>query len=143
MNLRTITVASTSRSGAKTIQSEASTWGQLKDALSHDFGDVHNMRAVIRESRTDLVSDDAVLPDGAFTVLLTPKQIKAGAKDVDVIRVLEAVKELFSNGLDEIMDEVSVDGGEFSMPEVTKKVKNVGVSSTLQRELEDLKNGRI
>lgn len=142
MSLRTITIGSTNRSGVKQIQSEAVTWGQLKMALVDGFGDVSNMRAVVRETRADLVSDDAILPDEAFTLLLTPKQIKAGAKDVDVIKILEDVRDRFVEAIEEILDEVSVSGGDYDV-KAKVSAKIINTSSSLQKDLEDLKNGRM
>lgn len=141
MSLRTITIGSTTKSGVKQIQSEAVTWGQLREALYDGFGDVGNMRAVIRETRADLVSDDATLPEGAFTLLLTPKQIKAGAKDVDVKKILEEVKQNFSDSIDGIIDDIEDTSIYDVKAKVATKVSNV--SNSLQKDLEDLKNGRM
>lgn len=144
MSLRTITIGSTNRSGVKQIQSEAVTWGQLKMALVDGFGDVGNMRAVVRETRADLVSDDAILPDEAFTLLLTPKQIKAGGNDdntrVQVKRILRAVAEDFSYSIESIISEID-DGDHDVKANVVAKVSSI--SSSLQKDLDDLKNGRM
>lgn len=141
MSLRTITIGSTNRSGVKQIQSEAVTWGQLKMALVDGFGDVGNMRAVIRETRTDLISDEAILPEESFTLLLTPKQIKAGVKDVDVKKILNDVKDAFVNGINDITDDIE----NTTIYDVKAKVaaKVSSVSSSLQKDLDDLKNGRM
>lgn len=137
MSLRTITIGSTNRSGVKQIQSEAVTWGQLKVSLYDGFGDIGNMRAVVRETRSDLVSDDAILPEEAFTLLLTPKQIKAGAKDIDVKRVLEDVKSRFVESIDDIIEDIE----DTNLYDV--KVKVSTTSSSLQKDLDDLKAGRM
>lgn len=137
MSLRTITIGSTNRSGVKQIQSEAVTWGQLKVSLYDGFGDIGNMRAVVRETRSDLVSDDAILPEEAFTLLLTPKQIKAGAKDIDVKRVLEDVKSRFVESIDDIIEDIE----DTNLYDV--KVKVSTISSSLQKDLDDLKAGRM
>lgn len=144
MSYRTITIASTSKSGVKTLQSEAMTYGTLKDALRDEFGDLDKMRAVVRETRNDLASDDARLPDGAFTLLLTPRQIKAGASQVDVVKVLEDVKDRFSEGIDEIIDAVSAGDYNLASNKVSSTAASVTKSSaSLAKELEDLKNGRF
>jgi len=139
--IRTITVASTQRSGAKELRSEATTWGQLKDALRNDFSDLDKMRAVVRETRVDLASDEAMLPEESFTILLTPKQIKAGSRDVDVIAVLEDVKQKFSDSIDEII--AGIEEGEYD--KVASNVEKVTkpISNDLQKELEALKAGHF
>lgn len=141
--MRTIVVASTSRSGAQEVNSSAATWGSLKEQLSRQFGDINNMRAVIRETKVDLVSDDSILPEGNFTLLLTPRQIKAGTTRVDVVAVLEGVKERFSQAIDEIIEEV--EDGDYDKEETINKVssKAVSLNSSLLNDLNDLKNGRI
>lgn len=144
MSLRTITIASTAKSGVKTLQSEAVTYGALKDALRGEYGDLDKMRAVVRETRNDLTSDDAILPEDAFTLLLTPKQIKAGASQVDVVKVLEDVKDRFSAGIDEIIDAVSSGDYNLATSKVSSTAASVNKSSAnLAKELEDLKNGRF
>lgn len=140
MSLRDITVASTTRSGAKVITTEAQTWGQLKDSLRADFGDLEKMRAVVRETRNDLTSDDAVLPNENFTLLLTPKQIKAGA--VDIVAVLVDVKERFSESIDDIISGIE-DGDYNKVATKSDSVKSVTTSTSLAKTLEDLKNGNF
>lgn len=138
--MRTVTVSSTQRSGATQIQTSAYTWGELKETLhSKGFNDVGNMRAVVRETKVDLSSDNAQLPEGDFTLLLTPRQIKAGSSSVDVVRILEALKGKFSSAIDELIEEV--EDGEYDKASVAKKVTTV--QNNLQKDLEDLKNGTI
>lgn len=142
MSLRTITVASTTKSTAKQYQSEATTWGGLKDFLRKDFDNLDKMRAVIRETRNDLTSDDAMLPLDSFTILLNPKEIKAGANKVDVVAVLEGVRDRFSEAIDEIIYDVN--SGAYDQAPVKLKTATTNVlSSTLAKELEDLKNGKF
>lgn len=138
--MRVITVASTSKSGAQQISTSAETWGELIEVLQgKGFGDVGNMRAVIRETKVDLVSPESVIPSDNFTLLITPRQIKAGTTDVDVVKILEALKERFNNSIDEVIEEV--ERGEYNKPAVATKLSNV--SSSLQRDLDDLKNGNF
>lgn len=141
MSLRTITIGSTTKSGVRQIQSEAVTWGQLKASLYDGFGDVGNMRAVIRETRADLVSDDAVLPEEAFTLLLTPKQIKAGAKDVDVKKILNEVKNRFVESIDDIIADIE-DTNIFDV-KAKAVAKVASTANSLQKDLDDLKAGRM
>lgn len=142
MSFRTITVASTTKSTAKQYQSEATTWGGFKDFLRADFDNLDKMRAVIRETRNDLTSDDAILPLDSFTILLNPKEIKAGASQVDVIGVLESVKERFGEAIDDIIEDVQ-NGHYDQAPTKLKAATTSVVSSSLAKDLEGLKNGKF
>lgn len=142
MSYRTITVASTTKSTPKLIQSEATTWGALKDSLRAEFGDLDKMRAVVRETRNDLTSDDALLPDEAHTILLTPRQIKAGASEVDVRAVLEDVKEYFITSIDEIIYALA-QGDYNKATSIASSTKVQVQSSSLQNDLAALKSGNF
>lgn len=77
MALKEIKVLSSTKSGFRTIVSEAETWGQLKDNL-REFGNVNELTAVVKETKNTLEDDGASLPAGDFTLYLSPKKIKAG-----------------------------------------------------------------
>lgn len=108
MSLREIKVLSSTRSGVKTIYSEATTWGQLKDGLD-EFGDLTKLSAVIKETKNSLQVDEAVLPEGAFTLYLSPKQIKAG--NTREVQILEDLKSKFCDAVDEIIE--NIEDGEY------------------------------
>ena len=101
---RKIIVVSTTRTAPKELYSSATTWGQLQEVLT-EFGNVGSMRAVVKETKSDLVSKDAVLPEGDFTLFLTPKQIKAGF-GTNIVSVLEALKTKFNDSIDELIEEI-------------------------------------
>ncbi len=105
MSLRKIIVVSTTRTTPKELYSAATTWRQLQDSLS-EFGNVSSMRAVVKETKNDLSSPDAVLPEGDFTLFLAPKQIKAGGFGVDVASVLRALQERWNDAIEEVIEEV-------------------------------------
>lgn len=107
--MRTITVIGTTLSTPREYQTESTTWGQLKDLVSRDFGDVSNMKAVVKETRATLEREDALLPDEDCTIFLTQAKIKAGA--VDVIEILEALKEEYTEAIDNVI--ARVNEGEF------------------------------
>lgn len=107
--MRTITVIGTTLSTPREYQTESTTWGQLKDLVSRDFGDVSNMKAVVKETRATLEREDALLPDEDCTIFLTQAKIKAGA--VDLIEVLEAMKEEYNEAIDNVI--ARVNEGEF------------------------------
>lgn len=144
MSLREITVASTTKSGAKKLQTEAVTWGQLKDSLRAEFGDLDKMRAVVRETRNDLASDDARLPEDDFTLLLSPRQIKAGSA-LDIIAILRDVKDKFADSIDEIIEDI--EDGNYTKASESVRSKPAVVSASLSydvaKDLENLKNGTL
>jgi len=108
--MRTITVIGTQRPPME-YQTEATTWGQLKDLVQRDFGSLNGMIAIVKESRVNLESEDAVLPEGDTTLFLTQTKIKAGA--VDVVEVLRALKEEYNTAIDEVIERV--EAGEFDV----------------------------
>jgi len=79
MNERKITVASTKANKPVTFKSAAATWGDLKNELSSnnvEFND--KMNAVLKNTRTNLVLDDAVLPEEDIIIFLMAKKMKSG-----------------------------------------------------------------
>lgn len=111
--MRTITVIGTTLPNPKEYTTEATTWGQLKEVVSRDFGTIDKMKAVIKETRATLEREDALLPEDDCTIFLTQAQIKAGT--VDVVSMLAALKEEYSTAIDEVIDRVQA--GEFDIAE--------------------------
>lgn len=104
MSLRKIVVISTTKSKPKEFQSEATKWGQLLDVLSPDYGDLSKMRVVVKESKVTLESPEAELPLTDFKLYMSPKEIKAGAHDLQA--VLESLKAKFTKAFEDIIAEV-------------------------------------
>lgn len=75
---RKITVYSTQAKSSQTIETSASTWGELKAEMS-DVGDV---RAVIRETRNSLDTPSSKLPDQDFTLFMYPQRVKSGNEEI-------------------------------------------------------------
>lgn len=127
--MRTVTVIGTTLSNPREYQTEATTWGQLKDLISPDFGNVEGMKAVVKETRGNLERNDAVLPEEDFTLFLTPGKIKAGA--VDVVQMLSALKEEFNAAIDEVIDRTQ--NGDFDVEDSNEnaptKVGQKGISA--------------
>ena len=79
MSKRTITIYSQATSQSKEIESDATKWGQLKKAVEEAImNSISTVKAVVRETRNTLDNDDAVLPEGAFTIFLLPVKVKSG-----------------------------------------------------------------
>lgn len=117
--MRTITVIGTTLSTPREYVTEATTWGQLKDAIQRDFGDVSKMRVTSKATRNDLERDDAVLFDGDDTLFITQKSIKAGG--VDIIQLLEALREEYNEAIDNVVN--MVESGAFDTEEPINTVQ--------------------
>jgi hypothetical protein len=79
--MRTIRVISSQSDRAKSVESAATTWGQLQSDLSSHISDIGNMKAIVRETRVSLESPEAQLPESNFTVILSMKKIASGSNE--------------------------------------------------------------
>lgn len=77
--MRNIIVFSTETNEKKEISTSATTWGALKQELSAAGFSVNNMKGMVKETKTTLESDGAVLPSETFTLFITPSKVKSGA----------------------------------------------------------------
>ena len=76
---RTITAFSTRGKNKAKIETDVTTWGELKPLLANEGFDLSTLAATESVKRTDLAHVDAVLPEGNFTVFLRPSKTKSGA----------------------------------------------------------------
>lgn len=104
MSIREIRIISSTKTGVKTISSSAETWGQLKDSIT-DYGDLSKMTAVVKETRVTLADNEARLPEGSFTVYLSPKQIKAGGNG-NSVEIITALRDKLNAAFNEILEEI-------------------------------------
>lgn len=74
--MRKITLVSTQANDRTEIESSSTTWGQLKAEVPTLIG--NDMKATVRETRVDLVHEDAELPTGDFILFLFPEKVKSG-----------------------------------------------------------------
>lgn len=77
--MSTFTVVNTSNNQVKKINSDATTWGELKEVFEENGFPTTNINARLKESGLDLVSNDARLPEGDATIFLAAKDMKNGA----------------------------------------------------------------
>lgn len=86
-----VTVFSTKGKKRFVVETEANTWGELKQVLTSEGVEVDNMKAIVGENQTTLESSAAVLPKGLttagevtkdFTLFLTPVKVKSGSINV-------------------------------------------------------------
>lgn len=76
--MRVIKVLSTETSSLKEFTTDVTTWSQLKGILVENGIDPNNMKGMVKETRTTLEHDAAVLPTSDFTLFLTPTKVKSG-----------------------------------------------------------------
>lgn len=112
--MRTIRVISTQSDRAQSIESSASTWGELQSALSGIISNVNDMKAIVRETRVSLESSEAQLPEGNFTVILSMKKIASGNEtrysDSQLKELRTKLNNLFNDLLEEDEDENPANG---------------------------------
>jgi hypothetical protein len=112
--MRTIRVISTQSDRAQSVESAASTWGELQSALSGIISNVNDMKAIVRETRVSLESSEAQLPEGNFTVILSMKKIASGNEtrysDSQLKELRTKLNNLFNDLLDEDEDENPANG---------------------------------
>jgi len=112
--MRTIRVISTQSDRAQSVESAASTWGELQSALSGIISNVNDMKAIVRETRVSLESPEAQLPEGNFTVILSMKKIASGNEtrysDSQLKELRTKLNNLFNDLLEEDEDETSANG---------------------------------
>jgi len=93
--MRKITVVSTSTDDVFEIESSAETWGELS---RHDkLGGAKGMRAMIKENRNTLENEQAILPQGDFTLYLSPSKVKSGFSSEDISDIEEIIEILEDN----------------------------------------------
>lgn len=85
--MKIITIYQTKGQQTVKVETNASTWGELKRDLSANNVEYSGMKAIIGETKTVLELENAVLPKGLtiagevtdnFTLFLSPAKQKAG-----------------------------------------------------------------
>jgi len=127
--MRNIRVISPQSTSARTFESEATSWGALKEELSGTYSGISDMKAIVRETRNTLESDNASLPEGNFTVILSMKKIESGSGNRTryTDSQIREIRTKLMNLLEDILEDVNS-----SIPD----------ESLSEEELEDLENLR-
>jgi hypothetical protein len=63
----------------KVINSAAQTWGELQSQLRNEGVSYSNMKAISSVNKITFEHPDATLPEGEFTLYLTPQRTKSGS----------------------------------------------------------------
>jgi hypothetical protein len=101
---RKIVVFSTKTNTSQTLMSTSSTWGELRAEIPSLLNE--DMVATIVETRNQLVSMEAILPEGEFKLVLTPAKTKSGSESIDVASVIACLKEKFDEAFEDILNEI-------------------------------------
>lgn len=76
-NMRKVTIYSNKTRATQEINTNVSTWGELKSLINEDMM-VSSARCMVKENRMTLESAQAVLPTGDFIVYVYPTKVKSG-----------------------------------------------------------------
>ncbi len=106
--MRIVKVSTPAADGMREIQTEATTWGELKSDLQDAGISTDGMKGVVRETKVSLEASDAQLPDTDFTVMLFTGKIKSGFDHAEMMR---ALRDNIENAYNEVID--SIEAGEF------------------------------
>lgn len=96
---RVITLYATKGAKKAKLETEATTWGELKSLIKREGYDLDKLHATENINKTDLVNDAAVLPAGDFTVFMRPKQVKSGGRGdgLSYKEIKSAIKDDFTS----------------------------------------------
>lgn len=99
-----------SKGGAKKIESDAKTWGELKSQLSGHYN-LSNLQGTESVSKVSYTDDRAALPEGDFTIFFKPVKVKSGSVDYANLSYREYRELMKTNSeLKKFMDGAITDG---------------------------------
>lgn len=77
--IREITIYSQATNTHKTVQSDATVWGDLIKTIEEAImNPITTVKAIVKENKVTLDDKSAVLPEGPFTLFLLPVKVKSG-----------------------------------------------------------------
>ena len=79
---RIITVFSTKGKQKTKIETDVTTWGELRPLVEAEGYDVESLHATENVRRTNLANAESILPEEAFTLFLRPKKTKSGCREL-------------------------------------------------------------
>lgn len=95
---RQITIIANHMNENVRIESDASTFAELKENQQVSSLLQGNVRVIVRETRNELSIADAKLPDGGFTLIVVADKVKSGADQYDEMDYHELRSECISRG---------------------------------------------
>lgn len=122
--MRTVKIFSTKAGSQTSIRSAATTWAELRSqVLSETTALKEDMVASVFETRNSLISDAASLPEGDFTLVLTPAKTKSGT--IDTAAVMASLRDKINEAFDEIIEEIeNGDHGSADGDDIPQELKN-------------------
>lgn len=122
--MRKIRVFSTKTNTSSSFDSSASNWGELRNQIISSTQLLReDMVATVFETKNTLIREDAAIPEGDFTLVLTPAKTKSGQDDIAEIMV--RLRDKMNAAFDEIIEEI--ENGDFSNEEkstITSELRN-------------------
>jgi len=93
--MRSIITYSTRGAKLETIESDATRLGALKEDMDEAGIDYSGLKLMVSETEVTLESDEAVLPEGEFTLMMLPDEVKSGnSKDWSKMSYIECFNEV-------------------------------------------------
>lgn len=132
MSVRNVKIYTTAGVGG-TIETNATTLGELLPILAQREINTSGMKLLIGETKNELSMDDSLLPEGDFKLYLVPAKTKSGVDFDDMEENVEDIKdkvESLENKVDELIRLVKSLGGSVSSSTVSR-------SSQEDRDMED------
>jgi hypothetical protein len=104
------------------VNSDATTWGELKDVLNSRDISTDGMKGIIRETKITLESDEAQLPDDNFTLFLFTAKVKSGLDTAEMLRDLRnRMDEAFDEMIDDLKEGVYGDDSDGAISDLKKE----------------------
>lgn len=122
--MKTVKIFSTKTQKSESIETSATTWSELRsEILAKTSALKEDMVASVFETKVTLVSDQAVLPTGNFTLVLTPAKTKSGG--IDTAAIMASLRDKINEAFEEIIDEIeNGDFGDSSGDDIPAELKN-------------------
>ena len=95
---RQVTIIANHINDNQRFESNASTFGELKEEQAAAGLFEGNIRVIIRETRNELSMNDSKLPDGGFTLIVVADKVKSGADQYDEMDYHELRSECINRG---------------------------------------------
>lgn len=115
--MRTVKISTSGADGLREIETEATTWSELKSDMNDAGISTDSMKGVVRETKVSLEANDAQIPGGNFTVMLFTGKIKSGFDNAQMMRDLRDSIETVYN---EIID--NIDDGQYGDDEPARSI---------------------
>lgn len=124
----TVKVSTPAADGLREIQTEATTWAELKSDMEDAGISTSGMKGVVRETKVSLEAGDAQIPTSNFTVMLFTGKIKSGFDNAQMMRDL---RDSIENAYNEIIE--NIDDGQYGNDEPATSAATSSIESERRR----------